>query len=105
VYDAPRESLKAIPGVNLVEMKRSKQNGFCCGAGGGRMWLDESKPKVNHSRVDEAASLNPNMVATACPFCAVMINDGINETGREGQLQTQDIAEVVAETMSVKDHQ
>lgn len=99
IYDAPRDSLKAIPGVKLVEMNRSRENGFCCGAGGGRMWLDEKKPKVNHNRVDEAAGLNPDMVATACPFCAVMINDGINETGREGKLATRDIAEVVADAI------
>jgi Fe-S oxidoreductase len=104
IYDAPRESLKAIPGVNLIEMKRSRENGFCCGAGGGRMWLDENKPKVNHNRVNEAASLNPHMVSTACPFCAVMINDGINETGREGQLETQDIAQVVAGALAAKDN-
>ena len=104
IYDAPRESLKAIPGVKLVEMKRSRENGFCCGAGGGQMWLDENKPKVNHNRVDEAASLKPDMVSTACPFCAVMVNDGINETGREGQLETQDIAQIVAGALVKKDN-
>jgi len=104
IYDSPRDALKTIPGVNLVEMKRSRENGFCCGAGGGGMWLDENKPKVSHNRVDEAAALNPNMVATACPFCAVMINDGINETGREGQLETGDIAQVVASALERQDH-
>jgi Fe-S oxidoreductase len=102
IYDAPRESLQAIPGVKLVEMKRSRENGFCCGAGGGRMWLDENKPKVNHNRVDEAASLKPDMVSTACPFCAVMINDGINETGREGKLETQDIAQMIVGALASK---
>jgi len=104
IYDGPRRSLKAIPGVSLIEMGRSRENGFCCGAGGGRMWLDEKKPKVNHNRVDEAASLNLSMVATACPFCAVMIKDGINETGREGQMETQDIAQMVAGALTNKEY-
>lgn len=101
IYDAPREVLSAIPGVKLEEMPRSRNKGFCCGAGGGRMWLEEDKPRVNQNRVDEAANeTNANLVSTACPFCSIMVDDGIKETGRQEQLETQDIAQLVAQSLS-----
>ncbi len=101
IYDSPRNILQAIPGVNLKEMARSRENGFCCGAGGGRMWMEEEHPKVNHNRVDEAAGLNPDTIGTACPFCATMIGDGINETRREEQIEGKDVALLVAEAMEI----
>ena len=73
---------------------------FCCGAGGGRMWLDEVQPRVNQNRVDEAATeTNATIVGTACPFCSIMISDGIKETRRDEKLATRDIAQLVAEAM------
>ncbi|MCH7619075.1 MAG: (Fe-S)-binding protein [Candidatus Marinimicrobia bacterium] len=99
IYDSPREALSSVPGVSMTEMPRSRENGFCCGAGGGRMWLEETTPKVNQNRVDEAASINVDTVATACPFCKTMIKDGINETGRTDQMKTVDIAQVVADSI------
>ncbi len=102
IYQAPRAVLKALPGVELQEMPRSFENGFCCGAGGGRMWMEEHHPKVNHNRVDEAAGLQPDVVSTACPFCATMIADGINETAREEQMANQDIALLVLEALELK---
>jgi Fe-S oxidoreductase/nitrate reductase gamma subunit len=101
IYESPRRVLRAIPGANLLEMPRSKENGFCCGAGGGRMWMEENSPKVNHHRVDEAARLNIGIVSTACPFCATMIADGINETGTEKKMQGKDLALLVAEAMGL----
>ncbi len=103
VYDPPREVLKAIPGLNLKEMERSRENGFCCGAGGGRMWMEEERPKVNHNRVEEAAGLKPDVVSTACPFCSTMIHDGIQETHRAEQMENKDLALLVAEAMELKD--
>ena len=100
IYDAPREVLKAIPGLDLEEMPRSRNKGFCCGAGGGRMWLEEEKPRVNQNRVDEAATTtDASIVGTACPFCSIMVDDGINETGRQEKLATFDIAVLVAESL------
>ena len=100
IYDAPREVLAALPGVTLEEMPRSRNKGFCCGAGGGRMWLDEAQPRVNQNRVDEAATqTNAAMVSTACPFCSIMISDGIKETRHDEHLATRDIAQLVAEAM------
>ena len=104
IYDAPREVLRAIPGVTLEEMPRSRNKGFCCGAGGGRMWLDEEKPRVNQNRVDEAATqTDAKLVGTACPFCSVMISDGIKETGREEEMTTRDIAQLVAQSLAKKE--
>ena len=99
VYDSPRDILNSIPGVNLTEMPRSRENGFCCGAGGGRMWLEETMPKVNQNRVDEAASVKAETVATGCPFCKTMIRDGINETNRAEEMKTADIAQLVADSL------
>ncbi|MCB0304150.1 MAG: (Fe-S)-binding protein [Calditrichaeota bacterium] len=99
IYDAPREILSAIPGVKLTEMPRSRNKGFCCGAGGGRMWLDEHKPRVNQNRVEEASQTDAGLIGTACPFCSIMIDDGIKETGHEERLQTRDVAQLVADAM------
>ncbi len=101
IFDAPRRVVQAIPGVTLKEMPRNRENGFCCGAGGGRMWMEESHPKVNHNRIEEAAGLNPDTVASACPFCATMLSDAINETKREEKLTNQDISLMILEAMDL----
>ena len=102
IYDPPREILDAIPGLKVEEMPRSRENGFCCGAGGGRMWMEEAQPKVNHNRVEEAAHLNADIVCSACPFCATMLSDGINETSRQEKMESKDIALLVLEAMNMK---
>jgi Fe-S oxidoreductase len=97
IYDEPRQALSSA-GLEVIEMPRSRENGFCCGAGGARMWMEERiGTKVNVARVDEAASTPASIVASACPFCMTMLTDGVNETGRAEQLRVQDIAQVVAE--------
>ena len=96
VYDAPREILSSA-GLRILEMPRNRENGFCCGAGGGRMWMEEHLgTKVNKSRVDEAAAAGAPLVASACPFCATMLSDGINETGRADSMKVEDVAQIVA---------
>jgi Fe-S oxidoreductase len=103
IYDAPREALSSA-GLTILEMPRSKENGFCCGAGGGRMWMEESLgTKVNINRVDEAAGTGAALVASACPFCMTMLADGVNETGRAETLGVQDVAQIVASRMVRKD--
>ncbi|NIY67028.1 (Fe-S)-binding protein [Streptomyces malaysiensis] len=79
VYTPPREIIAKVPGLRNEEMHRHKERGFCCGAGGARMWMEERIGKrVNNERVDEALSLNPDIISTACPFCLVMLTDSVN---------------------------
>jgi len=103
IYDAPREALSSA-GLKILEMPRSRENGFCCGAGGGRMWMEESLgTKVNINRVDEAAGTGASLVASACPFCMTMLADGVNETGRADTLAVKDVAQIVESRMVRKD--
>ncbi|WP_176357880.1 heterodisulfide reductase-related iron-sulfur binding cluster [Mycobacterium persicum] len=98
VYEAPRE-LIGFAGANLTEMPRHAERSFCCGAGGARMWMEEHIGKrINHERVDEALATNAATIATGCPFCRVMVTDGVNdrqeEAGRSG-VEVLDVAQVL----------
>src|SRR5688572_2940920 len=98
IYDSPRQVLEAIPGANLVEMPRNKEKGLCCGAGGGNMWQEESGTRVNHLRAAEAANTGASIVATACPFCIQMFEDGIPAVQPDEEKRTiraYDIAELL----------
>ncbi|QQR80207.1 MAG: (Fe-S)-binding protein [Deltaproteobacteria bacterium] len=76
VYSSPREILKAIPGAEVLEAELSKNTGRCCGAGGGRMWMEEhTGTRVNQKRLEDLKTVNPNVIASACPFCITMLND------------------------------
>jgi Fe-S oxidoreductase len=99
VEEAPRRALEAA-GVRVREMPRNRRQGFCCGAGGGRMWLEEKLgTRVNQNRVEEAAATLGDaggVVAVGCPFCLTMLKDGVAETGREEKVRVLDVAEIVA---------
>lgn len=100
IYDQPREAVKTIPGVELVEMNRSRDKGFCCGAGGARMFMEESIGKrVNIERTEEALALNPGVIGTACPFCMTMMTDGLKAKEASEKVQVKDIAELVLEAV------
>ena len=100
VFEAPRNILGMIPGVQLKEMQRSRRFGMCCGAGGGRMWMEEDpSQRVNTRRVDQALETNPDAVAVACPFCMTMIDDGLKAKGMEGKVPALDVMEIVAAQM------
>lgn len=101
VYDAPRETLKrALPVVNLVEPKRTKDRGLCCGAGGGRMFMEERTGKrINVERTEELLATGAETIAVACPFCMTMISDGVKAAAAE--VPVLDIAEVVAGQLAV----
>jgi Fe-S oxidoreductase len=86
VYTPPREIMDKVPGVRQQEMHRCKERGFCCGAGGARMWMEERIGKrVNAERVEEALSLDPDIVSTACPYCLVMLNDAVTTKKQAGE--------------------
>jgi Fe-S oxidoreductase len=86
VYTPPREVLSSVPGLRTQEMHRCKERGFCCGAGGARMWMEEKIGKrVNVERVDEALGLDPDIVSTACPFCLVMLGDAVTAKKQDGE--------------------
>ncbi|GAA4050195.1 (Fe-S)-binding protein [Nonomuraea soli] len=100
VYSQPRDIMSKVPGVQTQEMHRHKDRGFCCGAGGARMWMEERLGKrINTERVDEALTTDPDTVSTACPFCLVMLGDAINEKKNGGQakesLEVVDVAQLL----------
>jgi Fe-S oxidoreductase/nitrate reductase gamma subunit len=99
-YDAPRSSLKAVKGLKIIEMERSREKGLCCGAGGGHFWMDlKIGERVNSIRAQEAADTGASTVATACPFCMQMMEDGVKLTHNDNRLDVRDIAEVIAERL------
>jgi len=101
VYDAPRDILKAIPGVILKEATKSRNKGMCCGAGGGRMWIDEEPTqRVNTLRVEQLLETRPDVIASACPYCMTMLSDGVKEKQVEDKVQTRDILEIVADALA-----
>lgn len=96
VYDPPREILRAIPGVKLVEMKRSKQDAMCCGAGGGLMWMEEDTGhRVNVARTEQAIEVSPGIISSGCPYCLTMLSDGTKAKEVEDSISTYDIAELL----------
>lgn len=97
VYEAPRKALEILD-ADLVEMKRCKSNGLCCGAGGAQMFKEPEKGKkdINIERIDEALALNPNIVASSCPFCMTMLSDGVKNYNKEQEVKVLDIAEITA---------
>ncbi|MFE4498572.1 (Fe-S)-binding protein [Rhodococcus sp. NPDC056743] len=103
VYDAPRELMEAS-GAKLVEMPRHGERSMCCGAGGARMWMEENIGKrINVDRVDEALSTNPKKIATGCPFCRVMLNDGVTarqEQGKGEGVEVVDVAQLMLNSVT-----
>jgi Fe-S oxidoreductase len=105
VYTAPREILNAVPGVQAEEMPRCKERGFCCGAGGARMWMEERIGKrINTERIDEALALDPDTISTACPYCLVMLGDAVAAKKSSGEakenLEVVDVAQLLVRAMA-----
>lgn len=99
-YDAPRYIISHIPGVELVEMQRNRENAMCCGAGGGMMWMEETEGKrVNVARAEQAIMVNPHTIASACPYCLTMMSDGTKTKEVEHRISTKDVAEILAESI------
>jgi len=100
VFAPPRDILGSVPGARVVEMPRTKERSFCCGAGGARMWMDETiGQRINENRTDEALALRPDLVTAACPFCIVMLTDGVNLRQQQGKapesVEVTDVSEVL----------
>jgi Fe-S oxidoreductase len=106
VMDEPRTVLDAIPGVQRVEMQRHGRRGFCCGAGGARMWMEERIGKrVNVERTDEALGTGAELIATSCPYCLIMLDDAVNQRRSEGKangVKVIDIAQVLADSIGLR---
>jgi Fe-S oxidoreductase len=100
VYDPPREALRAIPGVDLVEvLEASRQKGLCCGAGGAQMWMEEhNKDRMNVRRTLQLLDTGAKTIATACPFCTTMIGDGLKDRNMESQVRQLDVAELLEQS-------
>jgi Fe-S oxidoreductase len=100
IYDAPREILKAIPGVNLVEMERNREDGMCCGAGGGMMWMEEDAgQRVNVARTEQALEVKPSVIGSACPYCLTMLSDGTKAKEVEEEVKTLDVVEILEKSI------
>jgi Fe-S oxidoreductase len=104
IYTPPREVLGAIPGLRSEEMHRCKERGFCCGAGGARMWMEERIGKaINGERVDEALGLDPDIVSTACPYCMVMLSDAVTAKKQAGEardgVEVLDVAQILVRSL------
>ncbi len=100
IYQEPREILRAISGIQAAELPRNRARSFCCGGGGGHMWMEEEPDKrVSERRVDEIIQSKVDVVATACPYCLTMLEDGVKAKGAEESLQAKDLSELVAEAL------
>ncbi len=100
IYEAPRNILKAIGGLKRVELSRHGTRSFCCGGGGGHMWMEEEpSQRVNERRVTEMIEAKVDLMATACPYCLIMFEDGVKAKGAEETLHVRDISELVAEVL------
>lgn len=104
VYDPPREILKAIPGIELVEMERNRENGMCCGAGGGMMWTEEDTgTRVNEARTEQALATKSSVIGSACPYCLTMLSDGTKAKEVEEDVKTMDIVEILEKSIVKKE--
>ncbi len=99
IFDAPREAIRAVPGIAINEMEKAREEGFCCGAGGGGMWVEVPGKRINHLRFDQAMRTGANAVGSACPYCLIMFDDAIKFNNLEDSVKARDVAEIVAESL------
>ena len=100
VTEQPREAIMDVPGLSLLEMPRARDRGLCCGAGGARMFMEESEgTRINLERTREALATGADTIASACPFCMTMLTDGIKDLGKTDEAVVKDIAEIVYDSL------
>ncbi len=101
IYDAPRRVVAAATGKAPTEMERRRDKGFCCGAGGGRMWMEEKEGKlINVARVEQALEKKPDTICVCCPYCMTMFDDGLKDKEAADKVQVLDLAEIVARALA-----
>ena len=100
VFEQPRDILKSIPGVTLVEMERNRETGMCCGAGGGLMWMeDKTGERINVARTEQALAVKPTVISSGCPYCLTMLTDGTKAKEVEDSVKTYDVAELLEKSI------
>jgi Fe-S oxidoreductase/nitrate reductase gamma subunit len=100
IFEPPRKIVKSIPGLKLIEMKKHHKKSFCCGAGGGRMWMEEHiGTRINQMRTDHAIDIKAELIGTACPYCLTMLGDGIKEKGKSETMAAYDLSELILQSM------
>ncbi|NIQ38839.1 MAG: cyclic nucleotide-binding protein [Proteobacteria bacterium] len=101
IFEEPRNILKAIPGVTFIDFDRSREKSLCCEGGGGRMWVEASDqgPRSAEIRIKDAVEMGANILATACPFCLLTLEDAVKTTGNEEKLRVMDISEILVEAL------
>jgi Fe-S oxidoreductase len=100
IYEAPRQAVAAVTGQAPGEMERHRDRAFCCGAGGGRMWMEESiGQRINVARVEEAFKEDPGTICVCCPYCMIMFEDGVKDKNAEDRVRVLDLAEIVARAL------
>ncbi|HTW97283.1 MAG TPA: (Fe-S)-binding protein, partial [Acidimicrobiales bacterium] len=96
--------LDAVPGLRSVEMHRCRERGFCCGAGGARMWMEERiGSRINDNRAEEALSTGAGVLATACPYCLIMLDDAVKGRGRADEVEVVDVAQLLERSVTPAD--
>ncbi len=102
IYDAPRDVIKSLPGVELVEMERNREQSMCCGGGGGGLWMEKLKgERLSDLRVEEALATGANVLATACPYCITMFEDSIRTLNVDDKIVVKDVTELFLESMEI----
>jgi Fe-S oxidoreductase len=103
IYDDPRQIAASIPGIELTEMEKCKERGFCCGAGGGRMWMDEQGTRVNDIRTQHFLDTGAQTLGVSCPFCIQQLEAGVQSQGVEDSRQVKDLLELLVESAAPED--
>ena len=99
-YAPPREALRAIPGIKLNDVEQSKKRTFCCGAGGGSVWKEETQgSRINYTRLDQLMKAEPETIAVGCPYCMIMMDDAVKGKNLDEQVQVKDLVELVSESL------
>jgi Fe-S oxidoreductase len=99
LYDIPRRVISSIGGANLIEAEKSKDKSFCCGAGGGHFWMESSGQRINNLRIEQLLEKSPDLIVTGCPYCQIMLEDGLESKEMKGQVLVKDIIEVVSQVI------